>query len=146
MTHDAQQHMSRDVIVVAPELDLAGAWRMMERERIRHLVVLRASVLVGIVSDRDLLARGRLRHGKLEFDEKLVVMEAMSPVPWTCGPTARVSHIAREMVQRQIDAVPVVDAGGHVLGLVTSSDLLMLLIDQTDVDTLPFRFRIKYAS
>jgi acetoin utilization protein AcuB len=134
---------SRDVIVVPPELDLQAAWRLMEREKIRHLVVLRGSGIVGIVSDRDILARGLWRHGTLELDPKLMVVNAMSPTPYTVSPRARVSEVARLMVEKQIDAVPVVDAEERVVGLVTSTDLLALIADSAGESTIPFAFRMR---
>lgn len=133
----------RDVIVVPPELDLIAAWHLMERERIRHLVVLRGSGIVGIVSDRDILARGLWRHGALELDPKLMVVNAMSPAPYTVSPRARVADVARLMVEKQIDALPVVDGEERVVGLVTSTDLLALIAESAGDSTLPFAFRMR---
>lgn len=140
-----QTTMNRDVIVVPPELDLAAAWRLMERERIRHLVVVRGSGVVGIVSDRDLLARGLWRHGRLELDPKLLVVNAMSPAPYTVGPRARVAEVARLMVEKQIDALPVIDAEERVVGLITSTDLIALIAVRAGDDTLPFAFKLRDA-
>ncbi len=137
----AKHAMSRDVIVVPPEIDLAGAWRLMQRESIRHLPIVRNGMLVGILSDRDLLSRGQPRHGGLVFDKSLVVTEVMSAAPLTCLPDARIGTVARAMIEQKIDAVPVVDKHDKLVGLVTSSDLLALLLDRTD-DTLPFQYAV----
>ncbi len=51
--------MTRDVIVVPPELTLDAAWRIMTRERIRHLPVVRAGALIGMLSDRDVLVHAK---------------------------------------------------------------------------------------
>jgi CBS domain-containing protein len=140
----AQDTMSRDIIAVPPELDLAAAWRLMQRESIRHLPVLKNARLVGIVSDRDLLARAATRHGKLAFDTALVVQEAMSAAPFTCLPDTRIDVVARAMIEQKIDAVPIVDKHDTLVGLVTSTDLLSLLLDRTD-ETLPFQFNVVTA-
>ncbi len=42
----------------------------------------------------------------------------------TVGPDATVAHIAEALTSRRISAVPVVDASGTVLGLVSELDLL----------------------
>ena len=44
--------MTRDVIVVPPELPLDVAWQIMVRHRIRHLPVVRARALIGILGPR----------------------------------------------------------------------------------------------
>jgi hypothetical protein len=51
----ASTTMTRNVIVVPPELALVTAWHLMIRERIRHLPVVRAGALLGMRSDRDVL-------------------------------------------------------------------------------------------
>lgn len=142
----ASRTMTRDVIVVPPELSLADAWSVMAREHIRHLPVVRAGALIGMLSDRDLLGRGTLdAEGVVRFESHAIVGEAMSPTPLvTCEASADVSELARRMVDAKIDAIPVVH-GLRLMGLVTSSDLLSLLVDRGDreaVDPLPFEFRL----
>ena len=135
--------MTRDVIVVPPELTLAAAWRIMVRERIRHLPVVRASALIGILSDRDVLMRGTLGKDEvLHVPHSLIVGEAMTPTPVeTCETTTSVAEIAKIMTEKKIDAVPVV-RGLRLLGLVTSTDLLQLLVDGFEARPLPFEFRL----
>lgn len=136
--------MTRDVIVVPPELTLATAWRVMTREHIRHLPVVRAGALVGMLSDRDVLARGTIANdGKVKVEPHIVVGEAMTPTPLeTCEISADIGDLARVMTEKKIDAVPVVK-GLRLVGLVTSSDLLELLLDQHDEpEPLPFEFRL----
>ncbi len=135
--------MVRDVIVVPPELTLAGAWRVMSREHIRHLPVVRAGALIGMLSDRDILTRAALgKDGALHVPPHVVVGEAMTPTPLqTCEPSTDVSVIARTMLEKKIDAMPVTK-GLRLVGLVTSTDLLSLLASRGDAEPLPFEFRL----
>lgn len=52
------------------------------------------------------------------------VGELMTQDVITVGPETPVREIARLMVERRVSAVPVVDAGGRLLGLVSEGDLL----------------------
>jgi acetoin utilization protein AcuB len=136
--------MTRDVIIVPPELTLATAWRVMTREHIRHLPVVRAGALVGMLSDRDVLARGTMTKDRdLHIDPHVVVGEAMTPTPIeTCETSTDVSELVRRMTEKKIDAIPVVK-GLRLVGLVTSSDLLTLLLDDHGVpETLPFEYHL----
>lgn len=135
--------MTRDVIVVPPELTLANAWRVMTRERIRHLPVVRAGALIGMLSDRDVLGRGTMgRDGILHIEPHEVVAEAMTPTPLTtCEASTDVGELARRMIEDKIDAIPVVH-GLRLVGLVTSTDLLSLLLDRSEAVPLPFDFRL----
>lgn len=135
--------MTRDVIVVPPELTLDAAWRIMTRERIRHLPVVRAGALIGMLSDRDVLVHARTGDaGALHVPAKVLVAEAMSHVPLeTCEASTSVGELAKTMTEKKIDAIPVV-RGLRLVGLVTSTDLLYLLIERDEARPLPFDFRL----
>jgi acetoin utilization protein AcuB len=133
--------MTRDVIVISPEVTLGAAKRMMERWRIRHLPVVSDGRLVGILSDRDVLRY----EGAIEDGPEVRAGEAMTVAPVTCESTAPVSRVAQMMLDHKIDSVPVVDAQGRVSGLVTSSDLLLLLVDRSGVELLPFDYRVRFG-
>jgi acetoin utilization protein AcuB len=127
--------MTRDVVVVSPTVSVGAAARMMDRLHIRHLPVVEAGRLVGILSDRDLL-----RH-----PPSATAGEAMSIAPVTCSADASVSRIAQLMLDRKIDSIPIVSPSGTLTGLVTSTDLLWLLVDRTAAQVLPFDFTLRLA-
>ena len=45
-------------MTVPPTMSSVGAWELMHRRRIHHLVVMLGSEVVGVVSDRDAGSRG----------------------------------------------------------------------------------------
>jgi acetoin utilization protein AcuB len=140
----AHAAMTRDVVCIAPADDLDAAHAIMERLSIRHLPVLDGETLVGILSDRDVLL-----FAQLEEDELVVptipVQHVMTPTPITVGPNATVGAVADLMLSNKIDSVPVVDANGKLVGLVTSSDLLELLRTRDDRENkvLPFEWHLR---
>lgn len=136
--------MTRDVLIVPPELTLATAWRVMTREHIRHLPVVRAGALVGMLSDRDVLARGAIaKDGSLHVEPHILVEHAMTTTPLeTCDASADVGALVRTMTAKKIDAIPVVK-GLRLVGLVTTIDLLTLLLeDHGKPEPLPFEYRL----
>lgn len=138
----ADATMTRDVIAVPPELPLTSAQALMETWRIRHLPVVQGGRVVGIVSDRDLLLRGSADGGRLVLPEG-VVGEIMTVGPMTATRAMSVARIASTMIERKIDAMPIVDASDRLVGLVTSTDLLALLVEPDEEKVLPFDFRVK---
>ena len=138
--------MTREVIIVPPELSLDAAWLIMKRERIRHLPVARAGVLLGILSDRDVLVRSSLGADGNVVVPKGLVAVAMTASPVTCVPSTPVSQLVRLMTERKIDAIPVISGEGRLVGLVTSTDILLLLIDFEEARPLPFEFRLREAA
>lgn len=138
--------MTRDVIVVPPELSLDAAWLIMKRERIRHLPVARGGVLLGILSDRDVLVRSSLGPDGNVVVPKGLVAVAMTASPVTCLPSTPVAQLVRLMTECKIDAIPVAVGEGRLVGLVTSTDLLLLLVDFEEARPLPFEFRLVEAA
>jgi CBS domain-containing protein len=98
--------------------------------RIRHLPVLKDGKLVGIVSQRDLLANSLSKA--LDFDaqdrrsflKSVDVSEAMTADVITVDERTEVDEAARLMIRHRIGCLPVVDAEGGLVGLVTETDLL----------------------
>jgi len=133
--------MTRKIVTVPPSLHVTHAWAIMQRERIRHLPVLDGGFLVGMVSDRDLLRIGTPQPtGELGFLRRHVE-DVMSLEPIVCAPDTSVGEAARIMTEEKIDALPVV-RDGLLIGLVTSTDLLHLLVERESV-ALPFEFRVE---
>lgn len=52
------------------------------------------------------------------------VTDIMSTNVATVAPDAKVQEVATLMVQRRISGVPVVDEGGHVIGMISEGDLI----------------------
>jgi acetoin utilization protein AcuB len=135
--------MTVDVTSVTPETTLAKAHALMRELDVRHLPVVHGGRVVGLVSDRDLLARGVKKRGRLALPSGRV-RRVMSRVTLTKGPAATISELAHLMIDEKIDAVPIVDAKRKLVGLVTSSDLLRLLTDVVrPKDRLPFSFTLR---
>jgi acetoin utilization protein AcuB len=128
--------MSRNVVVVSGAVTVGAAAAMMRRLRIRHLPVVDDGRLAGIVSDRDLM-----RH-----DDETTCAEAMTPSPVVCSSDAPISRVARLMLDNKIDSVPVVNGPGRLIGLVTSADLISLLLDRAEGEALPFEFSLRLAA
>jgi len=115
------QIMRKKVETISENGSVELALARMRDRRLRHLVVVRAGEVVGMLSDRDLVG---LLAGKLRVDRD--VSTAMSRGVATIAPEAFVADAARTMRRKKIGALPVV-SGGELVGIVTASDLLDLL-------------------
>jgi acetoin utilization protein AcuB len=137
----ARQVMTRDVRCVLPETSLAEAWRLMHEHGMRHLPVVRDGRLVGLVSDRDFLGFvAKAADGSLVFSN-VTVGRVMSTEPIVAVDGAPVSELARTMVSHAIDSLPIVADGGLLVGLVTSTDLLVLLLEVREPLGVTYRIR-----
>jgi len=137
--------MTRDVIVVPPELSLDAAWAVMRRENVHHLPVVRGGELLGMLSDRDVLRRATAGKGEELLVPSTPVGEAMTPAPIVCEANVSLGHLVRLMAEQRIDAIPIVTHSKRLLGLVTSTDLLFSLVGFDDTRPLPIKFELRRA-
>jgi acetoin utilization protein AcuB len=124
-----KNRMTADPVVVAPGDSLAHALRLTREHRIRHLPVVEGGELAGILSDRDIrLAMPSpltvADEDRAAFLERTTVAEMMTRDVITAGPYDTVEDAARELCRHRIGALPVVDAHGRLLGMVTETDVL----------------------
>ena len=93
-------------------------------QKIRHLLVIEGDhQLVGLVSERDILLRAAYVGGFINVPEVNVGL-VMTTELFTCHPNHQMHDVAETMLHRRIDAVPVIDASGEVLGIITSADFI----------------------
>lgn len=114
-------------VVIGVADTLSDAHRLMRERGIRHLPVLDAGRLVGVVSQRDLYLAESLPGVDPSTD---TVREAMSAEPYTVPPGAPIEEVAATMADRRLGAAIVVDRGA-VIGVFTTVDALRVLASLT---------------
>jgi CBS domain-containing protein len=125
----ARDIMTHSVITAAPETSLTLAQRLMHDHRIRHLLVVSDERLVGLVSDRDLRQASPSPTTTLTPAEITYYMgttpiaTCMTRDVVTIRPEEDLVQSVRRLLERRFDCLPVV-ADGHLVGLVTATDLL----------------------
>lgn len=139
--------MTRDVVTIEPNQSLRDAHEFMIEWNIRHLPVVNGKKLVGILSDRDILLVSK-RDDVGILVPAVSVSHVMTAEPMTCDMNTDISIVARKMLDNKIDSLPIL-TDGELVGLITSSDLLELLIEREQTydthKTIPFKYRIHRA-
>lgn len=108
----------------APDLTARAAAQQMEKQGIGCLVVVDGKKPIGVVTDRDLALY--VLVGK--HDAGLVrVREIAARRPATISDSASLADAARMLRKHGVRRLPVVDAKGELVGLVSADDLLRTL-------------------
>jgi CBS domain-containing protein len=114
--------VGREPVAVATSATVREAAQVMSQHRVSSLLVMDGERLAGIVTDRDL----RTRVLAVGVDPQVVVTEVMTTDPVTGAVDALAFEVLLEMVGRHIHHLPIVDAAGRPVGIVTTTDLLRL--------------------
>ena len=141
--------MTRRVVTASPETTFKDAVGLLESNRVSGLpVVDRTGKLVGIVSEGDLLNKAEKREPDAYILESrrhrldrsraaaLNVASAMSQEVACVRPESPIAFAAREMHTRGFKRLPVVDADGRLVGIVSRGDLLKVFLrSDTELET-----------
>ena len=124
--------MTREVRTLGPNDRLALAEELMQQGRFRHVVVVDAGRVVGVLSRRDIfhgalawsLGQGRKAHEQLLAATP--VKDVMATRVVTVDPEVPLAEAAALLREHQIGCLPVV-AGDTLAGVLTEGDFLALL-------------------
>ena len=127
--YHANQIMQPEVVTVGIDDDVARAWRTLVDHQIHQAPVLDAGQrLVGIVSERNLLTSLNVDNGEVRDVLRRRVGDVMATPVVAATPLTDIRRIARVMLERGVDGVPIVNDGGALLGFVSRSDILHAVI------------------
>lgn len=128
-----ERRMSQGPTTIRRGASLGNAIDLCRSNGVRHLPVLEADRLVGVVSDRDLRkAVGRGRHEDMPIDE------IVSSNLVTVTPDTALWQAARQMYEHRFSSLPVLD-GDDFVGILTLSDVLEHCLDKCQGGTASTR-------
>lgn len=119
----AEDVMTVSVVTVAPHESLLSAWELLNRGGFRHLPVVGPDGrCVSLIEERTVI----VELGQLALQPRRVVDIMPRRVHCTL-PDTGVAEVARIMVSERVTAVPVIDVGHRLVGIVTDVDLVALI-------------------
>ncbi len=110
-----------------PEARIEDAWKLMHDKRIRHIPVCKGDKLVGLITQKDLLVNSQ--NSSLL---SLPVAEVMVFNVNTVHVDDNAKQVAQQMIDKKISCMPVVDDDENLVGIVTDTDFLKLVVDLVD--------------
>ena len=133
MTHGKEgvvrEIMMGSPVTLRPEDTLDLANDVISLGRIRHIPVVDAGRLVGLLSERDLMGAaashvfGLKQKSKSALLKSVLIRDVMKKRVVTVAPETLIKNAAHLMADKKIGCVPVVSEGA-IVGLVTTTDIL----------------------
>ena len=145
--------MTREVVYVTPATPVSQVAKLLVDYGISGVPVLEGGVIVGIVTEEDLVMRDAIIDmphffgvfdsvfylaTKHEFDEemqKILATEArdlMTSNVVSITDDASVQALATLMIKKEVNPVPVVNKAGELVGVVSRSDLVRLMVAEEE--------------
>ena len=125
------QVMTPDPATISPQSSVAEARRLLNSNVINHLPVVEGGRLVGIVSSSDFL-KLHLLDGMLQIVSDATVNQIMETNVIVVNKNATLGDAAEKLSVGGFHALPVIDRKRHLVGMVTSSDLIGVLVSRLD--------------
>lgn len=125
----ARDIMTKNVKVLGPDNTINDALQMIGQYQFHHIPIVEEEFMKGIVSDRLILkslADGKSLDTRLE---DIMIVRILTAQTHTS-----ISDIARAMLMEKISSLPVTDSKLNVKGILTTSDILSLLISSFPVE------------
>lgn len=130
------QLMTRDPVTVTMDVTVGQIRDLFESHKFHHLVVTEGQRVVGVISDRDLLASLSPfigKRGERSTDAWLLERRAhqiMTRNPVCVRETTRAAEAAALLLAHRISCLPVVDDSSRALGIITWRDLIAWSLGQ----------------
>jgi CBS domain-containing protein len=118
----AQELMTRDPACCTPEDSAQMAAEMMSQHDCGAIPVVdgeQSRHLCGMITDRDIAVRGVARGRGAETK----VGDLMTNDVECCTPESDIKEVERVMSSRQVRRVPIIDADGELIGIISQADL-----------------------
>ena len=122
--------MAEEIITVDENTSVMVATRMMKDNNVRRLPVVSRGQLVGIVTDRDLKDASPPKTSSLDIHEfyyllsEMRLKEVMTKDPLSLKPDETLEKAALVMLGNKISGLPIIVDSGHLVGLISESDVL----------------------
>jgi acetoin utilization protein AcuB len=132
-----REYMTHDIVTIGPEARLSDALNLMRARNVHRLPVVEDNLLIGIVSEKDLLYALPSVDRPISWVEAsaqaaaLPVRQVMQQDVVTVCPDCPIEMAAATMADHNVDALPVVSSpeSRALVGIITETDIFRLFVE-----------------
>ena len=142
-----REYMTPNPMSVSEDQSILETAELMKKHKVRRFPVLSGNQLIGIVTDRDLRSAAPSQVVSFDTQERelmpelhsllsgITIKEVMSREVITIHPEQTIVAAAQLMLKHRMSGIPVTDAAGQLLGILTETDIFKVLVDLSGVSS-----------
>ncbi|MBL0699374.1 MAG: CBS domain-containing protein [Desulfosarcina sp.] len=141
--------MSKIVFSINAKASLSKAITLQQKCQVNMFPVLDEGKLVGVITDHD-IQRASISdkialdtHEAIDLVSNVLVREVMTPNPITIPPDYTVEEAAEILLSNKIAGAPVQDTKDNIVGVLTRSDVLRVIILLTGGNIKSFQYALR---
>lgn len=127
--------MNTNFMTIGSNEYLSKAEKMIYQSKLKHLPVIRAGKLVGIITKTDIKRMSfaeSFDEAEAEIDENifkmLKVAQVMTTKPYTMSSTATIKEVAEVLAEKEFRTIPIVD-GENLVGMISTKDIIKFFLE-----------------
>ncbi|QUH23218.1 CBS domain-containing protein [Methanobacterium alkalithermotolerans] len=135
-----EDFMSTEILSLDPQERIVHARRLMIDSKVSRLLVMEGEDLAGIITAKD-IAESLISFRKIVPDKhkaarirNLLVQDVMTQNVHTISPQSTIAEAAQLMLDKGFSGFPVIDENNHLLGIITKTDLMDLIVEMEGVN------------
>ena len=140
-----KEWMATEPIVIDENTSIMKACQLMKEHGIRRIPVVKQNRIAGIVSDRDIKDAAPSKTASMDDHEiyyllsETKIKDIMTSHPLTLRENDSVEKAAVIMLENRISGLPVVNDQNQVVGVITQTDILKVMISITGIYHSPIQ-------
>lgn len=145
------RRMTRNLITVTPDTSILKVKNLLKQYNIDQVPVVEGKNLVGIVTDRDIRENSASPASTLSIHElnyllsEMKVGEIMTKKLYTVSPGTTIEDAVMLINEKRVNALPVA-VGKELVGIITTCDMLNVLLEVMGVGTQSVRVELTLSS
>ncbi|MBT8490867.1 MAG: CBS and ACT domain-containing protein [Deltaproteobacteria bacterium] len=143
--------MTRNLITATPDTSILKVKNILKEYNIDQIPVVEGRKLVGIITDKDIRDNSASPASTLSIHElnyllsEMKVREIMTKKLYTVSPGTTIEEATKLINEKRVNSLPVV-VGDELFGIITTCDLLNVLLDFMGMDTPSSRVELMLSS
>ena len=121
--------MTKKVVTVTEDITVTKAAKIMEKNNIGCVVVVKEGLPVGIVTERDITYRVVAPNKK---PDTVLVKDIMSKSVETASPDTTITQASKIMARQNLRRLPVIESG-KLIGIITNTDIVQVAPSQMEI-------------